>query len=100
MTDKKIVSTIRNWFSDAKTANSVLESEQSITEWLDRMRWHVETYGNRTPVDEGYLYDWYIASVSEDDTPVWTEEHIDELMEDFECYPKRAAVEALRGDKE
>lgn len=99
MTNKKIVDTIRNWFNDTHTADSVLASEQSIRDWLDRMRWHVEMFGNRLPVDEGYLYDWYIHSVSEDDTPVWTEEHIDELMKDFECYPKRATVEALRGEQ-
>ena len=89
MTNKKIVDIIRNWFNDTHTADSVLASEQSIRDWLDRMRWHVKTYGNRTPVDKSYLYDWYIHSVSEDDPPVWTEEHIDELMKDFECYPKR-----------
>ena len=61
---------------------------------------HVETYGNRTPVDKSYLYDWYIHSVSEDDAPVWTEEHIDELIKDFECYPKRAAVMELKGSEQ
>lgn len=30
-------------------------------------------------MSEGTLTDWYISSVSEDDTPVWTDEHIEEL---------------------
>ena len=39
-------------------------------------------------VDEGYLQDWYISSVSEDDEPVWTEAHIEELAKDFIIIPK------------
>lgn len=34
-------------------------------------------------VGEGYLQDWYISSVSEDDEPVWAEAHIEELVKDF-----------------
>ncbi|CCY19967.1 putative uncharacterized protein [Eubacterium sp. CAG:786] len=39
-------------------------------------------------VGEGYLQDWYISSVSEDDEPVWTEAHIEELTRDFIVIPK------------
>ena len=39
-------------------------------------------------IDRGTLVDWYINSVSGDDTPVWTEEHIDELLKDFYVIPK------------
>lgn len=39
-------------------------------------------------VDEGYLQDWYIHSVSQDDEPVWTEDHISELAADFIVIPK------------
>ena len=37
--------------------------------------------------DYATLYDWYIASVT-DDTPVWTEEHLEELLNDFNVIPK------------
>ena len=30
-------------------------------------------------MSEGTLTDWYISSVSEDDAPAWTDEHIEEL---------------------
>ena len=43
-------------------------------------------------VDEGYLQDWYISSVSEDDEPVWTEAHIEELANDFIVIPKDTPV--------
>ena len=38
-------------------------------------------------VDIGYLYDWYIASVT-DAEPVWTEAHLEELCNDFIIIPK------------
>lgn len=44
----------------------------------------------------GYLTDWYITSVSENDKPVWTDEHIEELYNDFYVIPKdTATVDAL-----
>ncbi len=39
------------------------------------------------PVDYGYLADWFINSVGNEE-PVWTEEHIDELINDFYIIPK------------
>lgn len=44
-------------------------------------------------VDEGYLYDWYIHSVCDTDTPVWTEEHIKELASDFILIPRAKLAE-------
>ncbi|MBQ2289700.1 MAG: hypothetical protein II249_03410 [Bacteroidaceae bacterium] len=45
-------------------------------------------YINReTAVDTGYLSDWYISSVG-DEPPVWTDAHIDELLNDFIVIPK------------
>lgn len=39
-------------------------------------------------VSESLLTDWYISSV-DDKPPVWTEEHINELKNDFYVIPKR-----------
>lgn len=37
-------------------------------------------------VDKGHLMDWLINSV-DNSTPIWTEEHIDELLKDFDvCF--------------
>ena len=38
--------------------------------------------------DIGTLEDWYINSISQNDTPVWTEEHLAELLNDFYVIPK------------
>ena len=38
--------------------------------------------------DYSTLYDWYIHSVSQRDKPVWTEEHLKELMSDYYLIPK------------
>lgn len=40
-------------------------------------------------VDYGYLYAWDIQNVSYYDKPLWTEEHIKELYDDFILIPKR-----------
>lgn len=39
-------------------------------------------------VSEGFLQDWYIHSVDNSKNPVWTEEHITELFNDFILIPK------------
>ena len=39
-------------------------------------------------MDESTLYDWYVTSVKQKDTPVWTGEHIEELLNDFYVMPK------------
>lgn len=46
-------------------------------------------------VDEGYLLDWYISSVSDEDEPVWTEEHIKELYNDFIVIPRKVRLNEL-----
>ena len=37
--------------------------------------------------DQGTLTDWYISSVGSE-PPVWTDEHIEELLNDFYVIPK------------
>lgn len=49
-------------------------------------------------VGEGYLQDWYINSVL-DDEPVWTEAHIEELCQDFVVIPKEMAKTAYDVEK-
>lgn len=44
-------------------------------------------YISRQAVTESDLIDWYINSVDESE-PVWTEEHIHELFNDFYLIPK------------
>lgn len=39
-------------------------------------------------VSEGFLQDWYQNSVLETDTPVWTDEHIAEMVGDFYLIPR------------
>ena len=41
-----------------------------------------------TAYDMDTLEDWYINSVSDNGTPVWTEEHLEELLNDFYVIPK------------
>ena len=41
-------------------------------------------------VDMGFLQDWYLNSVDTTQDPVWTDEHLRELTEDFYVIPKEA----------
>ena len=43
-------------------------------------------------VDFGYLSDWYINSIDNTIPPVWTDEHIEELLNDFYVIPKEEAT--------
>ena len=43
------------------------------------------------PVSRGVLSDWYIYSVS-NKQPVWTEEHLDELFNDFYLIPNEKQI--------
>ena len=45
-------------------------------------------------VDEGFLSDWYQASVT-DNPPVWTDEHIAEVCGDFYLIP-RETIDKLK----
>ena len=38
--------------------------------------------------DYGTLEDWFINSVSDTDKPIWTKEHLKELINDFYVIPK------------
>lgn len=48
----------------------------------------VTDFVKENAVDEGFLQDWYQSSVSETDPPVWTDEHIEEVVGDFYLIPK------------
>lgn len=34
-------------------------------------------------MDRATVFDWYISSVDDTQSPIWTDEHIEELMNDF-----------------
>lgn len=57
----------------------------------EQLQWELKKELENLPsakvVDSGYLCDWFINSVG-DEEPVWTEEHIDELINDFYIVPK------------
>lgn len=61
-----------------------------------------EYISREAAVDAGYLSDWYISSVG-DESPVWTDEHIDELLNDYIVIPKdipSADVQPMKQDTE
>jgi hypothetical protein len=51
------------------------------------MEEQIKEFVRKNAVDEGYLSDWYQASVG-DEPPVWTDEHISEVHADFYLIPR------------
>ncbi len=49
--------------------------------------------------DEGTLQDWYMSSIDNTIPPIWTEEHISELCNDFLVIPKEAPAADVRPER-
>lgn len=47
-------------------------------------------------VDIGYLSDWYQCSIDDTIPPIWTDEHLEELLNDFYIIPKSVQKEVRR----
>ena len=88
---------------DGRTVMPIIDG-RAVREHAMELYWRLKEYEDleeqglllkkEDAVDEGYLYDWYIHSVC-DDEPVWTEAHIEELFNDFILIPKAEAEKAL-----
>ncbi|MCM1276704.1 MAG: hypothetical protein NC299_15315 [Lachnospiraceae bacterium] len=50
-------------------------------------------------MDAGMLCNWYISSIDETKPPVWTEEHIEELLNDFLVIPKETPTADVRPER-
>lgn len=80
--------------------SGVILDGNKLREHVTELYWRLKAYEDEEEqglllkkekaVDEGYLYDWYIHSVT-DDEPIWTEAHIEELFNDFILIPKEEA---------
>ena len=99
-----------------KVAEHEAEKNKQLADWLEELKRYrdleeqgrllvlpckVGKYEKRLvdlekAMDESTLYDWYVTSVKQKDTPVWTGEHIEELLNDFDVIPKEAALEKRR----
>lgn len=93
-----------------KVAEHEAEKNKQLADWLEELKRYkdleeqgrllvlpckVGKYEKRLvdlekAMDKSTLYDWYITSVSPEDEPVWTDRHIEELLNDFYVIPKEA----------
>lgn len=53
-----------------------------LAAWMDILGRH-RAFLEKESHDAGDLEEWYIASVVETDPPVWTREHLEELVQDY-----------------
>ena len=79
---------------NGKQEVDILEANAEIHKIINDLEEQGLLLKKEDAVDKGYLYDWYIHSVN-DDEPVWTESHIEELCNDFILIPKAEAEKAL-----
>lgn len=82
MTDQEKAMEIASINSNKKNRMTMFGCLVAMADWKDEQFY-------KQCVDEGFLYEWYIKSVfPKDATPIWTEEHIEELLKDFYVIPK------------
>ena len=60
---------------------AVLSVLSDIADWKDKQI-------KERSVDLSYLTSWYISSIDNTVPPVWTDEHLEELLKDFYIIPK------------
>lgn len=76
---------------DADRLKKVLEKNFGHTGGAAVLAQLIDAQETVEVVDSGYLCDWFINSVGYEE-PVWTEEHIEELIYDFYVIPKNTEV--------
>ena len=101
---------------EARALRALGEDSKQLADWLEELKRYrdleeqgrllvlpckVGKYEKRLvdlekAMDKSTLCDWYITSVKQKDTPVWTGEHIEELLNDFYIIPKEAEAERRR----
>ena len=73
---------------EEKAVRSYLEKLVTARETIKQLRDKLsQCFDVKDAYDEATLHSWYIASVG-DEEPVWTEKHLEELMNDFYLFPK------------
>lgn len=63
------------------------ENKQTVAKLKGGKDMNLKNWLENNCADEGFLQDWYQSSVDKSN-PVWTDEHISELMNDFYVVPK------------
>lgn len=99
---------VEDFGAEARACKRTAEGFEQEADWLEELKCYknLEEQGRllvlpclvdlEKAMDESTLYDWYVTSVVQTDTPVWTEEHIEELLNDFYVIPKEAETELER----
>lgn len=67
----------------------LVEAEKLIEEYEQNKEHEDLSTIQKYAIGEGYLTNWYQTSVDIAESPVWTDEHLYELNEDFYLIPKR-----------
>ena len=70
-------------------AENQKDCPSEIMEAVHKNFWDLVDTKEPKYVSRGYLTDWYQQSIDETNPPIWTDEHLDELYNDFYLIPKK-----------
>lgn len=73
------------------------ENKQTVAKLKGGKDMNLKNWLENNCADEGLLQDWYQSSVDESN-PVWTDEHISELMNDFYVVPKDSISKVCKNE--
>lgn len=87
--DEKIKELIcKHCKNHTKTEECTLDTGcRQYSNLLKMAKWKDAQIAERS-VDLDYLISWYISSIDETVPPIWTDEHLEELLKDFYLIPK------------
>ncbi len=78
------------FLKDTKTlmvsSNMTMQELQAIYQKCKELGWIRQQKDNK--LDKATLIDFFISSVDKEQEPVWTEEYIEELLDNFDVIPK------------
>lgn len=88
----RLIEVLDHWIAHCDNCPSMVglfnKSDDAVGAWNKRADSKCISIDNA--VDLGFLQEWYQDSVSATDEPVWTDEHLRELTDDFILIPKDA----------
>lgn len=63
------------------------ESKAAELNVITRIKYLVADFPSLEPYDMNILQDWYQNSIDSSEPPIWTDEHLEELIQDFYLLP-------------
>lgn len=87
ITKQQLISKLENATNKININNNVTIKGDTLYTIIEVLK---NDYSKKDMVSEDYLQNWYIDSIGNTTTPVWTPNHLEELCRDFNIYVKES----------